>query len=516
MKAAGAAGSLLRGSIVRTLDLLVAVGAAFFVTPYLVRSLGDRVFGFWTLAMAFVGYYGLLDLGLTSAASRYLSRALGAGDDAELERVAGTAFGLFSLIGLAVLLLAAATAAACPLFLRDPAEAATFRALVLIMGGGAALSFPGKVYSGLLGAALRYDVIAGLSIGRSILCNGGIVAALALGGGVVAVAVVTFAANAAQYAATWAAFRRSFPALPVRARAFDRERGLSMLGYGSKTLVCQLGDVLRFRLDTVLIAAWLGAALVTPYAVGARVVEAYVQLVFGSTGMMLPVFSRFEGQGDFAAIRGALLKTTKLTTIVSTFIGLSVIFYGRAFIRRWMGPGLETAYGVAAILAAGYVIELPQSPGIQVLYGLSKHHVYAWLSVCEGAVNVALSVWLLRRFGVYGVALGTALEFAVFKLFVQPFYICRAAGLAPREYYAAIFGALVKTAAPLGLYFAAAAPFASPSYGALAACVAVQAALFAPAAYFLILSREERRAVGSAAAALLPARLRAAPAATEG
>ena len=508
-------GSLLRGSVFRTLDLLAAVAAAFLITPCLVHAVGDRVFGFWTLVFAFIGYYGLLDMGLTSAASRFLSQALGRGDAAELDRVAGTALYLFTLVGAAVMALTLLTAAACPLFVRDPAEAVLFRELLILMGAAAAIGFPAKVYTGMLTAGIRFDVIAGISIARSVLCNGAIYALLRMGRGILAVAAVTLLFSALQAAATYAAFKVLYPGVNASPLRRDRAHIRSMMGYGSMTLLCQLGDVLRFRLDTVLIAGFLGAALVTPYAVGARVVEAFVQLVFGSTGMMLPVFSRYEGRGEYDAMRDALLKATKLTTILSTFVGLSIMFYGRAFIRRWMGPGFEQAYGVTAILCAGYVLELPQTPGIQLLYGLSKQKFYAILSAYEGVLNVALSVWLLRRYGILGVALGTTIAFGVFKLFVQPYYICREIRLPVRVYMTAILSTLLKTAAPLGVYFLAVRPFVSPSYLALTACVAAQTLLFAPAAYFAILGPDERRAVGSALGAVLPGRRCAAAAPVE-
>jgi O-antigen/teichoic acid export membrane protein len=491
-------GSLLRGSALRTLDLCVVVACSFFITPYLVHSLGDRVYGFWTLVAAVIGYYGLLDLGLSSAAARYMSQALGKGDVAELDRVASTAFSLFIGVGAAVVLATFASAFACRFFVHQETERALFQRLLVLMGASAALGVIAKVYIGMLSADIRYDVIAAISIARTLACSAGIYACLRAGRGIVAVAVVTLAASAAQLVGLYAAFKARFPRVEISARLADRSRIGGMLGYGSKTLVCQVGDVLRFRLDSTLIAGFLSAALVTPYAVGVRLVEGFGQLVLSSTGMMLPVFSQYEGRGDYDSIRESLLKATKLSTMLSVFIGSSIIFYGRAFIQRWMGPGYDSSYWVATILCVGFIIELPQSPGVQLLFGLSRHKVYAVLTVCEGVANLAFSVLLLKRFGIYGVALGTTLELAVFKLLVQPIYICRSVGLPVRAYLLrSILSTLLRTAAPLALYFRLVARFVTPSYGAIAACAAAQTLLFIPAAYFLVLDGSERAALAA-------------------
>lgn len=493
------AASLLRGSILRTFDMFVLLSGTFFVTPLLVHSLGYRLYGFWTLAGAIVGYYGFLDLGLSKAATRYMSQALGKGDADELNRVASTAHFLFSLVALAVMAATALSALACPLFVRDPGEAALFQKLIVILGGAAAIGLPAKVYSGMLLAGIRHDYSASISIARNLIYYAAIYLSLRAGHGIVVVALITFSVSLLQRAAARAACKARFPLLKIAVLSFDRTQILVMLDYGWKILVCHVGDVLRFRVDALVIATFLGASLVTPYAVAVRLVEGFSKLVASFAGTLLPVFSQYQGRGDYDAMRSALLKATKFSAILSAFIGLSVIFYGRAFIRRWMGPGFDDSYGVAAILCGAHVIGLPGSPGINLLYGLSKHKVYAVLSVWEGIVNLLLSVALLRHYGIHGVALGTLFEMAIFKMLIQPFFVCRAVDLSVRTYLLdTILVTLLKTAAPLALYFWLISHLVVPDYAVLAACVAVQTLVFGPAAYFFILNEGERRAVGRA------------------
>ena len=71
---------LLPGSALRLASLFTAAISSLLLMPFVVHHLGDRLYGFWTLAATFVGYYGLLDLGLSSAVSQYLSLAIGQSD----------------------------------------------------------------------------------------------------------------------------------------------------------------------------------------------------------------------------------------------------------------------------------------------------------------------------------------------------------------------------------------------------------------------------------------------------
>jgi O-antigen/teichoic acid export membrane protein len=54
----------------------MALAISFFMMPFLVRNLGDRMYGIWTLVGSVLGYYGLIDIGLSSAVVRFISRAV--------------------------------------------------------------------------------------------------------------------------------------------------------------------------------------------------------------------------------------------------------------------------------------------------------------------------------------------------------------------------------------------------------------------------------------------------------
>ena len=56
--------------------------------PFLVHGLGDRMYGYWALVGAVLGYYGILDLGISPAVSFQLAKAIGEGDSESPNRAA--------------------------------------------------------------------------------------------------------------------------------------------------------------------------------------------------------------------------------------------------------------------------------------------------------------------------------------------------------------------------------------------------------------------------------------------
>ena len=77
MQLSALAKKVLPGSALRVVNLFVGVVISLFLIPFIVHHLGDRLYGFWSLVGTFVGYYGLLDLGLSSAVSQFVCVAIG-------------------------------------------------------------------------------------------------------------------------------------------------------------------------------------------------------------------------------------------------------------------------------------------------------------------------------------------------------------------------------------------------------------------------------------------------------
>ena len=74
----------------------VAMGVNFFLSPYVVRHLGNTVYGVWTLILSLTGYLGLLDLGVRGAVTRYIARFHTQADHHKAGNVASSAMIIFS------------------------------------------------------------------------------------------------------------------------------------------------------------------------------------------------------------------------------------------------------------------------------------------------------------------------------------------------------------------------------------------------------------------------------------
>ena len=121
-----------------------------------------------------------------------------------------------------------------------------------------------------------------------------------------------------------------------------------------------------------------------------------------------------------------VLTGAKAAMLIGLPVCIGFIVLGRRFISLWMGAEYAAQAGtVLAVLATGHLFGLPYYTISGVLYGLGRHRVVAWSRVFEGVVNLVLSVILVQRYGVVGVAIGTIVPHIIVVGAVLPIVLPR-------------------------------------------------------------------------------------------
>ena len=517
---------VIRGSAIRVATFLITAATGFFLTPFILHSLGDHLYGLWALIGTFVTYFALFDLGISSAVQRFVSQALGRKDPQQLQSAVVSASVIFLLMGIVTVLLSILVPLIVPRYLSVSPDVRLLGQLVTIVGIGFGLSLPGRVFEGVLAAQLRQDILSFVWLGNLLVQTGLIVLVLSSGNSIRSLAIVLSTMIVVRFSVITVVGVRSYdralatctsPVWKEQSdgkttaciqRPHEHPSGVlkhisigqirKLLHYGMFTLLNRIGDYLRFHLDNIVIGGVLGLAQITLYVIPVKLLEYFTNLMLSSVGFLGPLFSRYEGRADMDTLRARFLDVTRISVMIATFTGSSLLLYGKAFIARWVGSSYVSSYGILLILGVPATLALMQNPGISVLYGISRHHYYTVANTAEGLLNLLLSVILVKKLGVYGVALGTALPMLVFKTCIQPVYTCRFISLPVLEYYRLIVTVLLQTLLPIMLYFVLFRTFLEPTYTSMIPIWAGQVLAFAPIAWWVILRDEDRRAIRNA------------------
>src|SRR5208283_3166279 len=421
-----------------------------FLSPFILHRLGDSAFGVWVLTFSITGYYGLFDLGIRSSIVRYVSKHLATGSKEDLAKLINTALFGYGCVGVVSMAVTAVMSIYVNSWFKIPPEfRSSAHLLIWMVGTSVALGFPLGVVGGFLEGLQRFDILNISTVVQTLLRALLIVVFLRHGWGLVTITFITVALPII------ASLVRVFIALHLRPVLFgwkyvDRPTFRTIVHYSSTTFMIMVAGRLKFKTDEIVIGSMISAAAITYFNIGARIVDYAGGVVNSLAGNFLPVASQSEATGNIGRLRKLFVAGNRLCAFTIFPITASLLILGKSVIEVWVGKKyIATSYPVLVIMIIPSTIMFAQAVSGRVLFGMSKHRTWAWVTLIEGVCNLTLSILLVRPYGIIGDALGTAIPLTCSFLLFMPGHLCRLLGIRLRTYLREAFVLPLVITAPL-------------------------------------------------------------------
>ncbi len=411
----------------RTRRLFAGIGAScarFAVTaacslvavPVYLHFLGTEAYGLWLAVLSVLAPLSLMSVGFPTASQNLLAEARAAGDWDQASRVLGTSF---------IFLLCAAVAA-CLLMLSglrlgfvqallkaSPGLRGDVAPALLIALGGFALSQPFQVFRLAFRAFERVDLeqygLAAFGTANLLLT----IFVLWAGQGIIGVALAYTFLQLAGGIAFFAALRQKFPCLHFSVRLFSPGLARRMLSPGFHFFVVSVSGVLMWGIDNLVISGVMGVVFVTAFAIAARLTSLLREMLAMPFSTSAPTITALGAEGKEQSLRRLFFLSTRLALFAAVLFGVELAFFGRGFIRLWAGRSAVVDPATFMALIGILILNVLQQPSNAYVVATTRHRTFAWLSLLEGVVNLALSWWWVHKWGVLGVALGTLVPHAL-------------------------------------------------------------------------------------------------------
>lgn len=407
------------------LGLAVHAAVGFFLSPFILHRLGDQAFSLWVLVFAFTGYFGLLDFGIRSSIVKYTAKFIATNDDEQLSRYLSTAIAFYAAMAVIVLLGTLAGFFWLHLLFRIPAGMLhSARILFLLAGISVALTFPLNVFTGALEGLQKFSWLQLSQIGVVLFRAISIIGVLLNGEGLLAVGIVTVATSLVSYFIFTCLALYELPVLP-RWRHVDSKAFHEMAAYGVFAFAILAAEKLRFQSDVLVIGALVSSTAITFFSIAARLVEYAGYAVKSMSQIFTPMSSQFHAAGDLARLQRTFVAGNRASALIIFPICAALLILGKPIIEAWVGARYVASYSVLTVLIVPRSLYLAQSTSIRILLGMGRHRVLAAVLLLEGGVNLLLSLLLAHRFGIVGVAWGTAIPLACTSVLFLPRHVCR-------------------------------------------------------------------------------------------
>jgi O-antigen/teichoic acid export membrane protein len=338
--------SIFRQAVINTISnyggKIVTLGVWFFLTPFILNRLGQGVYGMWVMVGSLVSYGSLLDFGIANAITKYMAEYQARGESEEARSLVATALWLYTIVGLAAIILGAVFAPIFPHIFNVPIEQHnTFSWLVFLSGIGLGISLPSAAPIAVLRGMHRFDVINIIGITGMLLLAGSTVLVLHLGGGAIGLVAVNILVNLLmQIPAIWL-IHRNARQLHFGFRGAKRSHLRTVASFSSALFVISIAGQLRAKTDEIVVGSFLSVSSVTPYSIAHRLSDLPQIMTDQFMKVLMPLSSKLHSEKDHGRFQLYII-STRLTGKFPTF-GIGCPIWQN--LTAWVGSAIPYAIG---------------------------------------------------------------------------------------------------------------------------------------------------------------------------
>jgi O-antigen/teichoic acid export membrane protein len=486
--------TVARNVSTRYLAIAAEMIVGLLVLPFNVAHLGKSAYGLWMLTASITAYFSVLDLGYSGAIVKFVAQYRARRDVRALNEVLSTTFSLFATLGAVAYLVAIVVAFYLDrIFQLTPEQVHLGRVVLLVISINVATGMACSVFGGVINGFQRYDlnnIVGAVSTVVSAIIN---VVVLSAGYGLIELVVATTVVRVLTYSIYRANAYRVFPGLRLRLRLFSRARLREMTMFSVYMALIDWANKLNYSVDALVIGAFLNTSAVAVWSVGQRLAETSQRLTNQLNDVLFPTVVDNDASSRLARLQSIFLVGTRLSLATVVPIGGALMLMANPLVLAWVGPDFAGSAIVVQILALTVIIRVGNATASTVLKGAGRHRLLSFCNVATALVNLALSVAVVRRFGLAGVALGTLAPVTAAAILVVFPAACRRVQLPVRRALAEAVWPAVWPAAAMAAYVSATRPLIGQSLVAVGAEMTAAVCVYAITFLMLGISSTERR-----------------------
>jgi O-antigen/teichoic acid export membrane protein len=404
--------SKLSQNILASLARVIAVSLVALVLPaYLTHHLPVTTYAAWVLIIQLAAYVSYLDLGIQTGVSKFVAEYDARGDISGAGRHASAGLALMFFAGALGLLLTCGLAWQVPrLFHSMPTNLYhDVRVSVLLVGSSLSFGLICAVYSAIFLGLQRYWIPMSITIVNRVSYAVIVVVIVALRGSLEAMGIAVALINVVTGLLQVFAWRNRASHVRVSLRAADYGVFKNVTRFCSLQSVWMIAMLCISGLDVTIVGHY--DYLQTAYYSIATLPVAFVLMIMSAMlNPLMPASSALSTHRSPVQMGELVAKVTRYSTLTLLLTGLPLIVLGYPILRLWVGAqyALHTLPYLRILVFANIIRNLC-APYATVVIATDRQSAAIAAAVSEAVVNLGSSIYLARRYGAIGVAIGTVL-----------------------------------------------------------------------------------------------------------
>lgn len=488
------------GAVLSYVSIIVNTLVQLLYTPFLIRMLGQSEYGLYSLVASVIGYLTILDLGFGNAIVVYTAKYRAKKEYDQEKKMQGMFKVVFYILGFLIGIIGLVLFFNVEnLFGKTmlPAELEKAKIMMLILTFNLIVTFAFNIYSAIINAYEKFVFQKVISILNTLLKPILMIPLLFLGYKSVAMCICITAINVLVVVSNYLYCKKKLN-IKVKYSGFDKKLFLEMFGYSFFIFLGIVVDKVNWSLDNFILGAVSGTIAVSIYSLASQLNHLFINLSTAISSVFLPKMSKMvASEASSEELSKEMTKVGRIQYYIIFLMASGLVLFGKEFFILWAGQEYVTSYYVALLLILPVCVPLIQNLGLSIMQALNKFKFKAISTAVMALFNAIISIYLAKKLGAVGSALGTAIALILCNIILINIYYYKSLKLDVISFWKEIFKMTLKFCIPLAItviimHFL-------PLSGILQIVIygIIYTLLFAVTAYYFVMNHYEKNIINS-------------------
>jgi len=392
-----------------------SVGISLALIPLTINYVNPTQYGIWLTLSSVIAWAAFFDIGLGNGLKNKLATAIALEDYSTARSYISTTYALLGGISVALF---AVFCLVNPYInwqqILNAPVGMQLNQLALIMFGFFCLQFVVQLINTVLTANQQPAISALLNVtGQALMLlaifvltqlkQGSLTDLLLVMAGIPLLILIV--------ASNWF-YKGNYKIMAPSWQAVNLKYAKEMLGSGSAFLVIQLGALVLYETDNIVITQLFGPQEVTTFNVAYKL---FAVILMFFTIIINPFWSAFTEaytKQDYSWIKDTLNKINKIWLVLS-FCAVLMLVLSPLLYKLWLGGNVSVPMSLSITMCVYTIASIWQTIHVYLLNGVGKIRLQLYLVLGSAIINIPLAVLLGKQIGLAGVTLSNAILFII-------------------------------------------------------------------------------------------------------
>lgn len=402
------------GAILSYFSIILNLVAGLLYTPWMIEQIGQSDYGLYTLTNSMISLF-MVDFGLGTATARYVAKYRAEGKQGKINALLGIIYKLYLAIDILIFVVLAVGYFYLEMIYGNfsQTEIERLKTVYIITASFAVVNFPFVTLNGILSAYEKfvqlkladviYRVLQVLLTIIALLCGFGLYA-LVLVHAFVGLLVIVFKCIVVGH---------STP-IKIDFSVADRRLYKSIFMFSAWVTVSTIAQRMLMGITPSILGVTANASAIAVFGVVATI-EGYAYTFTNAiNSFYLPTISKISvEEKKKEKLNEIILTVGKFQFVLNGLIVAGFTLIGKDFIQLWVGSDYLDAYsGILLLLISGLGYNVIQAAHVALTVE-KRVDLIAVMDVIVGAINITLSLFFSKWWGVTGACLSIAIAYTL-------------------------------------------------------------------------------------------------------